>query len=80
VFASVHVELMDWLVSFHFGLQTDTSLTHVSTSVFGTVGYLAIEYVRDGRLSFKSDVYAFGITLLEVRSAPYSILQYRMAT
>ncbi|KAA8543871.1 hypothetical protein F0562_021952 [Nyssa sinensis] len=41
-------------------------LTHVSTSVVGTVGYAAPEYVQTGRLTFKSDVWSFGVVLYEL--------------
>lgn len=34
--------------------------------VEGTVGYLAPEYQRQGRLDEKVDVYALGVVLLEV--------------
>jgi serine/threonine protein kinase len=32
----------------------------------GTVGYVAPEYLLDGQLTEKSDVYAFGVVLLEL--------------
>ncbi|KAK9707274.1 hypothetical protein RND81_07G185600 [Saponaria officinalis] len=42
--------------------------THVSTQVMGTQGYAAPEYVATGRLSSKSDVYSYGVVLLELIS------------
>ncbi|KAL3518186.1 hypothetical protein ACH5RR_020775 [Cinchona calisaya] len=39
---------------------------HVSTSVVGTVGYAAPEYVHTGRLTTKSDVWSFGVVLYEL--------------
>uniref|UniRef100_A0ACD5YSC0 Uncharacterized protein n=1 Tax=Avena sativa TaxID=4498 RepID=A0ACD5YSC0_AVESA len=44
------------------------SVTHISTRVVGTTGYLAPEYVVHGQLTKKADVYSFGVLLLEVIS------------
>ncbi|KAE8710091.1 putative serine/threonine-protein kinase Cx32 [Hibiscus syriacus] len=40
--------------------------SHVSTRVMGTYGYVAPEYIATGHLYVKSDVYGFGVLLLEV--------------
>lgn len=40
--------------------------THVSTRVMGTYGYAAPEYVATGHLTAMSDVYGFGVVLLEM--------------
>ena len=40
--------------------------THVSTRVMGTEGYCAPEYAMTGQLTFKSDIYSFGVFLLEI--------------
>ncbi|GAA0162390.1 transmembrane signal receptor [Lithospermum erythrorhizon] len=44
------------------------SMTHVSTRVAGTMGYLAPEYAVRGRLTRKADIYSFGILMLEIIS------------
>lgn len=40
--------------------------THISTRVMGTYGYCAPEYIRTGQLTIKTDVYSFGVFLLEL--------------
>ncbi|KAI3474441.1 hypothetical protein Pfo_029302 [Paulownia fortunei] len=48
------------------------NVTHVSTRVAGTVGYLAPEYALLGQLTKKADVYSFGVLLLEMISGKSS--------
>ncbi|XP_050221067.1 probable LRR receptor-like serine/threonine-protein kinase RKF3 [Mercurialis annua] len=53
-----------------FGLAKFNSqgMTHLSTRVAGTLGYVAPEYALYGKLTEKSDVYSFGVVLLELLS------------
>ncbi|KDP33542.1 hypothetical protein JCGZ_07113 [Jatropha curcas] len=50
-----------------FGLAVaDSSQNKNKLKLSGTVGYVAPEYMLDGELTEKSDVYAFGVVLLEL--------------
>ncbi|XP_042451973.1 probable LRR receptor-like serine/threonine-protein kinase At5g45780 isoform X1 [Zingiber officinale] len=51
-----------------FGLAKllDRRESHVTTAVRGTVGHIAPEYLSTGQSSEKTDVYGFGILLLEL--------------
>ena len=48
---------------------SDTEKIHKSTKVKGTAGYLDPEYLRTYQLTPKSDVFSFGILLVEILSA-----------
>ncbi|KAK8534160.1 hypothetical protein V6N12_047553 [Hibiscus sabdariffa] len=47
-----------------FGPSGDKS--YVSTKIMGTHGYCAPEYLISGKLTMKSDIYSFGVVLLEL--------------
>ncbi|KAK8654909.1 hypothetical protein V6N13_107505 [Hibiscus sabdariffa] len=50
-----------------FGLAvTDVAQNKNNLKLSGTLGYVAPEYLLDGKLTDKSDVYAFGVVLLEL--------------
>ncbi|MBA0781757.1 hypothetical protein Gotri_002647 [Gossypium trilobum] len=54
-----------------FGLARDGPTgdrSPVSTRVMGTYGYAAPEYLATGHLTAKSDIYSFGVVLLEMLS------------
>ncbi|NP_001313795.1 BRASSINOSTEROID INSENSITIVE 1-associated receptor kinase 1-like precursor [Gossypium hirsutum] len=51
-----------------FGLAKlmDYKDTHVTTAVRGTIGHIAPEYLSTGKSSEKTDVYGYGVMLLEL--------------
>ncbi|XP_042447943.1 probable serine/threonine-protein kinase PBL11 [Zingiber officinale] len=51
--------------------------SHVSTRVVGTRGYAAPEYIATGHLSLKSDIYTFGVVLLELLSGKRAVEEDR---
>ncbi|KAK3021824.1 hypothetical protein RJ639_047179 [Escallonia herrerae] len=49
-----------------FGLAVTGGMQNRNRKLSGTLGYVAPEYLLDGILTEKSDVYAFGVVLLEL--------------
>ncbi|XP_077252238.1 leucine-rich repeat protein kinase family protein [Tasmannia lanceolata] len=58
-----------------FGLAKllDRRDSHVTTAVRGTVGHIAPEYLSTGQSSEKTDVFGFGILLLELITGPKAV-------
>ncbi|RDX77208.1 LRR receptor-like serine/threonine-protein kinase ERECTA, partial [Mucuna pruriens] len=54
------------LTDFGIAKSLCPSKSHTSTYVMGTIGYIDPEYARTSRLTEKSDVYSYGIVLLEL--------------
>ncbi|XP_061359768.1 probable serine/threonine-protein kinase PBL7 [Gastrolobium bilobum] len=64
-----HPKLSDFGLA-KFGPSEDQS--YVSTRVMGTHGYCAPEYATSGKLTMKSDIYSFGVLLLELITGRYA--------
>ncbi|XXG57229.1 hypothetical protein AAC387_Pa03g4442 [Persea americana] len=60
-----------------FGLSKVFSddFTHVSTAVKGTFGYLDPKYYNSNNLTEKSDIYSFGVVLLQLITGKTAIVQ-----
>ncbi|KAI7984191.1 putative LRR receptor-like serine/threonine-protein kinase RKF3 [Camellia lanceoleosa] len=59
-----------------FGLAkfTPEGMTHLSTRVAGTMGYVAPEYALYGQLTERSDVYSYGVVFLELLSGKKALM------
>lgn len=51
---------------FGFAKLMDYKNTHVTTAIHGTRGHIAPEYLSTGRCSEKTDVFGYGVMLLEL--------------
>ncbi|KAD1001276.1 hypothetical protein R6Q59_004561 [Mikania micrantha] len=65
-----------------FGLAKllDSGESHINTRVMGTFGYVAPEYANTGMLNEKSDIYSFGVLLLEAVTGRDPVDYNRVAT
>ncbi|KAM1075171.1 hypothetical protein ACFX19_020294 [Malus domestica] len=65
-----------------FGLAKlmDYRDTHVTTAVRGTIGHIAPEYLSTGKCSEKTDVFAYGVMLLELITGQRAFELARLAT
>jgi len=59
-------DLEPHLTDFGIAKSLCPSKSHTSTYIMGTIGYIDPEYARTSRLTEKSDVYSYGIVLLEL--------------
>eukprot|EP01018_Ginkgo_biloba_P038352 Gb_00523 [translate_table: standard] len=60
--ASFNAKLSD----FGLAVTVGEAMGDKNVELLGTLGYVAPEYLLDGKLTEKSDVYAFGVVLLEL--------------
>ncbi|XP_037471390.1 cysteine-rich receptor-like protein kinase 26, partial [Triticum dicoccoides] len=49
-----------------FGLSRSNDKSHTMGHRFGTAGYIAPEYEKDGKTSFKCDIYSLGVIITEL--------------
>ncbi|KAF5749453.1 hypothetical protein HS088_TW04G01422 [Tripterygium wilfordii] len=54
------------VADFGFAKLIPEGVSHMTTRIKGTLGYLAPEYAMWGKVSWSCDVYSFGILLLEI--------------
>ncbi|XP_074290148.1 calmodulin-binding receptor-like cytoplasmic kinase 2 [Silene latifolia] len=54
-------------------------VTHISTHIKGTIGYMDPEYMKTYQLTEKSDVYSFGVLLVELVTGRHPLEPHRTA-
>ncbi|GAU49587.1 hypothetical protein TSUD_138740 [Trifolium subterraneum] len=70
---NLHAKLGDFGIARHF--PEDQS--HVETDPHGTLGYVDPEYHRESKLTHKSDVFSFGVVLIELISSKHAYVNKR---
>uniref|UniRef100_A0A8R7UE58 Protein kinase domain-containing protein n=1 Tax=Triticum urartu TaxID=4572 RepID=A0A8R7UE58_TRIUA len=56
-----------------FGLSRSNEMSHTMGQRFGTPGYVAPEYKKDGKTSFKCDIYSLSVIITELVTGRKSI-------
>eukprot|EP00252_Welwitschia_mirabilis_P002812 TRINITY_DN1280_c0_g1_i1.p1 TRINITY_DN1280_c0_g1~~TRINITY_DN1280_c0_g1_i1.p1 ORF type:complete len:402 (+),score=47.28 TRINITY_DN1280_c0_g1_i1:420-1625(+) len=56
------------IADFGFAKHFPDDKSHTQSKLVGTIGYIAPEYVREGHISVKTDVFSFGVLTLEIIS------------
>lgn len=62
------------LADFGLAKYTLEGISHLGTKLAGTLGYVAPEYALYGQLTERSDVYGFGVVLLELLSGKKAVI------
>uniref|UniRef100_A0A7N2N8B6 non-specific serine/threonine protein kinase n=1 Tax=Quercus lobata TaxID=97700 RepID=A0A7N2N8B6_QUELO len=71
----VNEKLQAKIADFGFSKFFTEGQSHLSTAIVGTMGYLDPEYYTSNRLTERSDVYSFGIVLLELITGKRAIIK-----